>query len=124
MEGCNNVEVDLSQNCSLNKIPPINLQGETEMQQRAENTITFPTNKYLKAFVLDQELTIILPINSPGIVQIFDLSGKLQYSQKVYGTADYISLETGLFPSGVYFIKFNGNNGDRIGYSSKVIISH
>ncbi|MBN8679715.1 MAG: T9SS type A sorting domain-containing protein [Chitinophagales bacterium] len=124
LEGCNNVEVDLSQNCSLNKIPPINLQGETEMQQRAENTITFPTNKYLKAFVLDQELTIILPINSPGIVQIFDLSGKLQYSQKVYGTADYISLETGLFPSGVYFIKFNGNNGDRIGYSSKVIISH
>ncbi len=108
----------------MNKIPPINLQGETEMQQRAENTITFPTNKYLKAFVLDQELTIILPINSPGIVQIFDLSGKLQYSQKVYGTADYISLETGLFPSGVYFIKFNGNNGDRIGYSSKVIISH
>jgi hypothetical protein len=121
LEGCNNV---LSQNCGLSNIPPIILYEETEMQQRIENTIDFPTNKELKAFVAEQELTIVLPTNSPGTIQIYDLSGKLQFNQNLSGTADYMNIETALFPSGIYFIRFNGNTGKRIEFSTKIIISH
>jgi hypothetical protein len=68
--------------------------------------------------------SIVLPTNSPGTIQIYDLSGKLQFNQNLSGTADYMNIETALFPSGIYFIRFNGNTGKRIEFSTKIIISH
>jgi hypothetical protein len=35
-----------------------------------------------------------------------------------------MNIETALFPSGIYFIRFNGNTGKRIEFSTKIIISH
>jgi hypothetical protein len=114
LKGCDQINVDFNQNCG-DEWPLLPVQQESAERQAQSNDA-----KQLGVSQNAYELTIQLPEYQTGTLRVYDLLGNVVFSQTLSGTEGVIRVSTVSFPSGVYFMSFDGT----MKLSTKVVVTH
>jgi hypothetical protein len=104
-------------NCGEVGIPPLQFESLEERAGFSKITTGFGQ---LKAFEVNDILTIVLPVDQSGFLNIFDMGGIEIFARKIVGNEDNLQIDVSSFPSGIYFASFNGI----VRSSTKIMLTH
>jgi hypothetical protein len=104
-------------NCGETGIPPLQFES---LEERAGFSKISTGFGQLKAFEVNDILTIVLPVDQSGFLNIFDMGGIEIFARKIVGNENNLQIDVSSFPSGIYFASFNGI----VRSSTKIMLTH